>query len=52
MTTTPKRQPPVRIPIPFESFVEGVLKIDPKKLARKKAAKKRVKAANKRGPKT
>jgi len=45
MTNT-KRQPPVRIPIPFEQFVEGVLKIDARKLPAakaKKAAKKRAK---------
>ena len=49
---TAKRQPPVRIPIPFERFLEGVLQIDPKKMraspSKKKAAKKRV-AAKKKG---
>lgn len=53
--TTAKRQPPVRIPLPFEQFVEGVLKIDARKLPAakaKKAAKKRAKGANKRGSKT
>jgi hypothetical protein len=46
-----QRQPPVRIPIPFEQFVEGVLKIDPAKLraTRKKAAKRRAVKAKKRG---
>jgi hypothetical protein len=45
-----KRNPPVRIPIPVEQFVEGLLRIDPKKLpaaaAKKKAAKKRKGKAN------
>ena len=48
---TPKRQPPVRIPIPFEQFVEGVLQIDAKKLPAakaKKAAKKRAKGKSNR----
>jgi hypothetical protein len=44
------RQPPIHIPIPVEQFVEGLLKIDPKKLpaaaAKKKAAKKRKGKAN------
>ena len=47
-----KRQPPVRIPIPFETFVEGVLKIDARKLPAakaKKAAKKRAKAKKSKG---
>jgi hypothetical protein len=45
MKSPTKRQPPVHIPIPFEQFVEGVVKIDPVKLraelAKEKAAKKR-----------
>jgi hypothetical protein len=45
MKSTQKRQSPVRIPISFEQFVEGVLQIDAKKLPAakaKKAAKKRA----------
>jgi hypothetical protein len=46
-----KRQPPVRIPIPFEQFVEGVLQIDAKKLPAakaKRAAKRRAKGKSNR----
>lgn len=47
-----KYKPPVRIPIPFEQFVEGVLKIDPAKMPPKpehgKAAKKRTAAKSKK----
>lgn len=48
---TAKRPPPVRIPIPVEQFVEGLLRIDPKKLPAtkaKKAAKKRRKGKSNR----
>lgn len=42
---SPKRQPPVSIPLPFGKAVEGLLRVKPKPKAEKKAAgkKKRVK---------
>ncbi|HMC11196.1 MAG TPA: hypothetical protein VKH44_07890 [Pirellulaceae bacterium] len=46
-----KRQSAARIPIPFEQFVEGLVKTDPARLraeiAKEKAAKKRAKAKKK-----
>lgn len=49
MKTTARRKPPVKVPLPFETFVEGVLKIKPADLAasRKKAAAKKKRAAKK-----
>jgi hypothetical protein len=36
------RKPPVRIPLPFDKAIEGLLAVDPKKLpARKKARAKK-----------
>jgi len=33
---TPKQQP-LHVPLPFDAFVTGILKVDPKKLPSKKA---------------
>jgi hypothetical protein len=37
----PKRLPPVKIPLPFERAVEGLLAVDPKGQVREKSAKKK-----------
>jgi hypothetical protein len=29
------RKPPIHVPLPFETFVEGMLKIDPRQLPKK-----------------
>lgn len=45
MTDKP-RQKGVRIPIPFDQFVSGVLKVDPKTLPPPPAQKRAAKKAN------
>jgi hypothetical protein len=48
---SPKRLPPVRIPLPFEKAVEGLLAVDPKGPVRQKGAnKKGRKKTPKSGP--
>lgn len=38
-----KRNQPIHVPLPFDAFVSGILKVDPKKLpARKKAKAKKA----------
>jgi hypothetical protein len=38
---TGKRQPPVKIPLPFDKAVEGLLRVDPKGPVPEKSAKKK-----------